>query len=82
MSFFYFLIIGIISGWLAGKLLNGGGFGLIKNLLIGVVGAFVGGWLFDLVGLSTNGSLIGSIITSTVGAVVLLFVLGMVKQRK
>ncbi|MCF7983808.1 MAG: GlsB/YeaQ/YmgE family stress response membrane protein [Thiohalocapsa sp.] len=72
-SLLIFLAIGAVAGWLAGTLMKGGGFGLLIDIVLGVVGAVVGGFLFGLLGISANG-LIGSIITATVGAVVLLSV--------
>lgn len=75
----YFLLIGLVAGWLAGQIMKGRGFGLIGNLVIGVIGAVVGGWLFGILGLSAYGT-IGSIVTATVGAVVLLFVVGQLKK--
>jgi uncharacterized membrane protein YeaQ/YmgE (transglycosylase-associated protein family) len=74
----WFLIIGIIAGWLAGNLTKGGGFGLIGNLVVGVIGSFVGGYVFSLLGLSAYGT-IAEIIMATVGAVVLLFVIRLFK---
>ncbi|HEV7999693.1 MAG TPA: GlsB/YeaQ/YmgE family stress response membrane protein [Planctomycetaceae bacterium] len=79
MSLVWFLIIGIVAGWLAGKIMRGGGFGLVGDLVIGVIGAVLGGFLFGLLGLSANG-LIGSLVTATVGAVVLLFLIHLVKR--
>ncbi len=79
MGLIGFLIIGLIAGWLAGLIMKGKGAGLIMNLVVGVIGAFVGGFLFRLVGLSAHG-FIGSLITATVGAVVLLFVVGLLKK--
>jgi uncharacterized membrane protein YeaQ/YmgE (transglycosylase-associated protein family) len=58
----WFLLIGIVAGWLAGKIMRGGGFGLIGDLVVGVIGAVLGGFLFGLLGLSANG-LIGSLVT-------------------
>jgi uncharacterized membrane protein YeaQ/YmgE (transglycosylase-associated protein family) len=75
----YFLFIGLAAGWLAGKLTKGEGFGLLGNLLIGVCGSMIGGWLFSFFGLSGHG-LIGSIATATVGALALLFLAGKVKR--
>lgn len=72
MSILYFLIIGALAGWLAGQLTRGSGFGLPVNLGIGIVGAVLGGFVFRLVGLTAHG-LLGSLITATVGAVILLF---------
>ena len=70
----YFLLIGMSAGWLAGKFMKGRSFGLLGNLVVGVIGAILGGFLFRLVGLLTI-SLLGSLISATVGAVVLLFLL-------
>ncbi|QDR79529.1 GlsB/YeaQ/YmgE family stress response membrane protein [Sporomusa termitida] len=70
----WFLIIGIIAGWLAGQVIKGGGFGLVGDLVIGVVGSFIGGYLFSLLGISTYGT-IGEIIMATFGAIILLWVI-------
>ena len=70
----YFLLIGVAAGWLAGKLMEGKSFGLLGNLVVGVIGAVLGGFLFRLVGLLTIG-LLGSLISATVGAILLLFLL-------
>jgi len=70
----YFLLIGLAAGWLAGRITKGTNFGLVNNLIIGVIGAILGGFLFSLIGLSATG-LIGSLITATVGAIVLLYLL-------
>jgi uncharacterized membrane protein YeaQ/YmgE (transglycosylase-associated protein family) len=67
--------------WLAGKIMKGGGFGLIGDLVIGVIGALVGEILFGLLGLSASGFM-GSLITAVVGAIVLLFIVGWIKKRK
>ena len=80
MSFVWFLVVGLVAGWLAGMLVKGGGFGLIGDLVVGVIGAFLGGWLFSTFGASIGGGLIGSIIVATVGAVVLLFIVRLVKR--
>jgi uncharacterized membrane protein YeaQ/YmgE (transglycosylase-associated protein family) len=77
----WFLIIGLIAGWLAGQVMRGSGFGLIGNLIIGVIGALLGGWLFGVLGLSAYG-LIGSLIVAFVGAIVLLFLLSLVRGRR
>ena len=70
-----FLAIGAIAGWLAGNILKGGGFGLLGN----IVGAVIGGWAFGLVGVEAGG-LIGAIVTATVGAVLLLALVGLIKR--
>ncbi len=74
----YFLLIGLIAGWLAGKIMKGRSFGLLGDLAVGVVGAIVGGFLFNLLGLVAVG-LLGSLVSATAGAIVLLFVLQKVK---
>ncbi|KPK55332.1 MAG: hypothetical protein AMS22_04705 [Thiotrichales bacterium SG8_50] len=74
-----FLFIGIVAGWLAGKLTRGGGFGLIGNMVVGVVGAFIGGFIFRFVGVQTGGML-GILATAVIGAVVLLFLISLIKK--
>ncbi len=80
MSFLWFLVVGVVAGWLAGTLVKGGGFGLVGDLAVGIIGAFIGGFLFTTLGVSAGGGLIGSIIVATVGAVVLLFVIRLIKR--
>jgi uncharacterized membrane protein YeaQ/YmgE (transglycosylase-associated protein family) len=75
----WFLIIGLVAGWLAGVLVKGGGFGIIGDIIVGVIGAVLGGFLFGALGI-TAGGLLGSIITATVGAVVLIFILRLIKR--
>lgn len=77
----YVLLIGIAAGWLAGQLTKNKGFGLIGNLVIGIIGALVGGFLLPRVGLRATG-LLGFLIQSTVGAVVLLLLLGLAFQKR
>jgi uncharacterized membrane protein YeaQ/YmgE (transglycosylase-associated protein family) len=74
-----FLIIGLIAGWLAETIMKGRGAGLVVNLIVGVVGAYLGGLLFGFLGLSMHG-IIGSLISATVGAVVLLFLIALIKK--
>ena len=74
-----FLAIGLVAGWLASRVMRGGGFGLVGDLIVGVVGAYVGGWLFGLLGI-TAGGLLGSLVTAFVGAVVLLYVIRLIKR--
>ena len=74
------LIIGAVAGWLAGQVVSGGGFGLVGDIVVGIVGAFVAGWLFPQLGISIGGGLVGSIIAATVGACLLLFVARMVRR--
>jgi uncharacterized membrane protein YeaQ/YmgE (transglycosylase-associated protein family) len=80
MSFIWFLLIGALAGWLAGLIMKGRGFGIIGNIIVGVIGAMLGGFIFGLLGLSAGGGLVGSLFTAFVGAVVLLFVVRLVKK--
>ena len=79
MNFIAFLIIGALAGWIAGNVMKGKGFGLLGNMLVGIVGAFVGGFLFGLLGLASFG-FIGSLVTATVGAIVLIYVVSLIKK--
>ncbi len=76
-----FLIIGAISGWLASRLMKQGGFGLFGNTVVGVFGAFIGSVVFGKLGINAGG-LIGNIVIATVGAGMLLFVVGLIKSRQ
>jgi len=78
-SLLLLLVVGLIAGWLAGKLIRGGGFGLVGDLVVGVLGAFLGGWLFGKLGISAGG-LLGSIIVAFVGAVILVLLLRLIRR--
>jgi Predicted membrane protein len=80
VSLLWFLVVGLVAGWLAGVLMKGGGFGVIGDLVVGVIGAFLGGFLFSALGASAGGGLLGSIIVATIGAVVLLFIVRLIKR--
>ena len=76
-----FLLIGAIAGWLAGVISKGGGFSLIGNIIVGVLGALLGGWLFGILGISIGGQWLGPLVTATVGALVLIFILRLVRSK-
>lgn len=80
MELLYFLLIGLIAGWLAGVLVKGGGFGVVGDMIMGVLGAFLGGFLFNSLGLSAGGGMLGSIIVATIGAIVLILLLRLIKR--
>jgi uncharacterized membrane protein YeaQ/YmgE (transglycosylase-associated protein family) len=80
MEILWFILIGLAAGWLAGQFMKGGGFGMLGDILLGVVGAVVGGSLFHQLGLSAGGGLIGALIVATIGAVLVLFLVRMVKR--
>lgn len=78
----YSIIIGGIAGWLAGKLMKGGGFGLFKNIIIGIIGGFVGGWLFNKLNIPTFfEGMVGDLFEGVIGAVVILFIADLLKKK-
>jgi uncharacterized membrane protein YeaQ/YmgE (transglycosylase-associated protein family) len=79
MEFLWFILIGIAAGWLAGQIMKGGGYGLVGDLVVGVIGALLGGWLFGLAGIGAAG-LLGQLIVATIGAIVLLLLLRLIKK--
>jgi len=74
------LIVGAVAGWLAGLIVRGIGFGLIGNIVVGIVGAFIAGWLLPRIGIVIGDGIISSIVNATIGAVVLLVIIGLVKR--
>lgn len=75
MGIIAWIVVGLIAGWLAGQIMKGSGYGLIGDLVLGLVGAIIGGWLFGLVAPAAEPSgFLGSIVVATIGAVVLIFV--------
>ena len=74
------LIIGAVAGWLAGLIVRGIGFGLIGNIVVGILGAFIAAWLLPRLGIVIGGGMVGSIINATIGAVVLLVILGLIRR--
>jgi uncharacterized membrane protein YeaQ/YmgE (transglycosylase-associated protein family) len=79
-SLLILLIVGAIAGWLAGVVVKGYGFGLVGNIVIGVIGAFIGGWLFPTLGLWDIPGIVGVIISATLGAIILLLVIGLIRR--
>jgi uncharacterized membrane protein YeaQ/YmgE (transglycosylase-associated protein family) len=79
MSLIWFLLVGLIAGWLAGKIMQGSGYGVLGDIVIGIVGAVIGGYLLSWMGIVAFG-LIGSIITALFGAIVLIFLIRLVKR--
>ena len=84
-SIVIWLIVGGVAGWLASQIMKSGGLGLTGNhvadtIITGIIGAFVGGWLLGVLGVSIGGGLVGSIISAVIGAVVLIFGLGLLRR--
>ncbi len=80
MHWLWFLIVGLIAGWLAGKIMKGKGFGVVGDIVVGIIGAFIGGFLFRTLGISSGGGIIGSLIVAIIGAVILLYLLRLFKK--
>jgi uncharacterized membrane protein YeaQ/YmgE (transglycosylase-associated protein family) len=79
-DFLWFILVGLIAGWLAGVLVKGGGFGVIGDIVVGILGALLGAFLFRSMGVSSGGGLGGSILVATIGAVVLIVILRLVRR--
>jgi len=79
MNLIIFLVIGALAGWLAGVIMKGRGFGIIGNIVVGILGSFLGGWLLPMVGLGMGGDF-GGFITAVIGAVILLFLVSLIKK--
>jgi len=79
-SLLIFLLIGAIAGWLAGVIVKGFGFGLVGNIVVGIVGAFLAGLLFPAIGFGLGGGILASILHATIGAVILLVIIRVVKR--
>jgi len=76
----YWVVIGLIAGWLAGVVMKGGGYGMIVDIVLGMLGAIVGGWIFSMLGIGAGGGLIGGIIVAFIGAVALVAVTRALKR--
>lgn len=80
-SLLVIIVVGIVAGWLAGRVMEGGGFGLIGDLLVGLVGAFIGDWLLPRLGIHLGAGVVSLIINAFIGAVVLLLILRLLSGR-
>jgi uncharacterized membrane protein YeaQ/YmgE (transglycosylase-associated protein family) len=73
-------LIGGIAGWLAGMVMRGRGLGVLGNIVIGILGAFVGSWVLGMLGIAIGGGIISAILNAFIGAVILLFLIGLIKR--
>jgi uncharacterized membrane protein YeaQ/YmgE (transglycosylase-associated protein family) len=80
LSWVWVIVIGIVAGFLAGKIMRGKGFGILVDLIVGIVGSFIGSWVFGLLGIFPGYGLIGMLIVGLVGALILLFVIRLIKK--
>lgn len=79
-NFIIFILIGALAGWIGGKLIRGAGFGLIGNIIVGIVGAVLGGWIFEKLGIAEP-NLIYEIAAAVFGSVVFLLLIGLFKRK-
>jgi uncharacterized membrane protein YeaQ/YmgE (transglycosylase-associated protein family) len=79
-SLLVILFVGLVAGWLAGHLVRGTGYGLVADLCLGIIGAFIGDWLLPRIGIQLGYGIISAIISATVGAVILLIVLRLIRR--
>jgi uncharacterized membrane protein YeaQ/YmgE (transglycosylase-associated protein family) len=80
MGFIAWIVVGLIAGWLAGRVMKGGGYGVLVDIILGILGGVVGGWIFGLLGVWPGGGMIGSIIVAFVGAVILVWITRLLKK--
>jgi len=78
-GFIYWIVVGLIAGWLAGKVMKGGGYGILMDIILGILGGILGGWVFGMLGLHAGG-MIGSIVVAFVGAVILVWITRLLKK--
>jgi len=81
-SLLIFLVVGALAGWLGGIVVKGYGLGLIGDMVVGVIGSFIGGWLFGYLHIVHGSGFLGDLIGATVGAIILLFILRLVRSRR
>jgi|SRR5215469_8122991 len=80
MGFVIWIVVGLIAGWLAGQFMKGGGYGVVVDIILGLLGGVVGGWLFGLLGVGVGGGMIGSIVVAFIGAVILVGITRVLKR--
>ncbi|MBQ8105352.1 MULTISPECIES: GlsB/YeaQ/YmgE family stress response membrane protein [unclassified Afipia] len=80
MGIIAWIIVGAIAGWLAGLIVKGAGFGLLGNIVVGIVGAVVAGWLLPQLGIRLGAGMIGEIINGAIGGIVVLVILSLIRR--
>jgi uncharacterized membrane protein YeaQ/YmgE (transglycosylase-associated protein family) len=78
----YWVIVGLVAGWLAGVVMKGGGYGIAADIVLGILGAIVGGWIFSMLGVAAGGGLVGGIVVAFIGAVVLVWITRLLKKAR
>jgi len=80
MGLISWIVVGLIAGWFAGKVMKGGGYGVLIDIILGMLGGIVGGWLFGMLGIWPGGGIFGSILVAFVGAVILVWITRQLKK--
>jgi len=80
MSFLEWIVVGLIAGWLAGQVMKGGGYGVLVDIILGILGGILGGWIFGMLGIWRGGGIIGSLIVAFIGAVILVSITRLLKK--
>ena len=80
MGFLAWIIVGLIAGWLAGQVMKGGGYGVLVDIILGLLGGLLGGWLSGQLGIGAGGGMVGSIIVAFIGAVILVGITRLIKR--
>jgi uncharacterized membrane protein YeaQ/YmgE (transglycosylase-associated protein family) len=80
MGFLAWIVVGLIAGWLAGQVMKGGGYGVLVDIILGLLGGLLGGWLFGQLGIAAGSGMIGSIIVAFIGAVILVGITRLIKR--
>jgi uncharacterized membrane protein YeaQ/YmgE (transglycosylase-associated protein family) len=80
MGFLAWIVVGLIAGWLAGQVMKGGGYGVLVDIILGLLGGLLGGWLFGQLGIGAGSGMIGSIIVAFIGAVILVGITRLIKR--
>ena len=81
LAILIWIVVGAVAGWLAGLVMRGAGFGLVGNVIVGIVGAVVAGFLLPKVGIVIGGNIVAAILNAFIGAVIVLFVIGLLRRR-
>ena len=80
MNFLEWIVVGLIAGWLAGQAMKGGGYGVLVDIILGILGGILGGWIFGLLGIWQGGGIIGSLVVAFIGAVILVGITRLIKR--
>ena len=81
LSILIWIVVGAVAGWLAGLVMRGAGFGLVGNIIVGIIGAVVAGFVLPRIGIAIGGNIIAQILNAFIGAVIVLFVIGLLRRR-